>query len=369
MTSQYALLPTKEPIPSSPSSTSSTDPAHPSPSSTKHLSDSYSPPTRPSTPSTRHAILRALLTTLACCVAGFVVGGTGLVLLAPDVAGRAWSGLSCHGAESSDRVGGLWKRQAAEGGGAGAEYSTTTYEGGKGATSTFVKTTRPIVNPGGYTIGTLTGFVPVSTTTLPASPSTSSSSDSSSASSASMTNETTTSSIPAPTSTADSTSETSETVSEPAFTRSNPFVHPISTAPFASSISPVSVAPERRLFKRQSPSDSSLTATATGKEEFRTSIDARPGRETTVTLVKTTRPIVNAGGYTIGTLDGAWVDVAKQTDRPSASSPPPSFASSSASSSLSDSPPSSSTASATMAPDKRAHEELRRRNVVHLAAE
>lgn len=152
-----------------------------------------------------------------------------------------------------------------------------------------------LADVGGYTIGTMTGFVPVSTTTLPASPSASSSSNSSSASSAPSTNVPTPSSIPAPTSTAAAISETSRTADDPSFTRSNPFVHPISTAPFASA----SVVPERRLFKRQVPTNTTLeptqTATASsseGKEEFSTSIETRPGRETTVTLVKTTRPIV-----------------------------------------------------------------------------
>ncbi|KAI5476741.1 hypothetical protein MNV49_007331 [Pseudohyphozyma bogoriensis] len=45
----------------------------------------------------------------------------------------------------------------AAGGGTSAEFSTDT----EGITYQF--TTRPIVNPGGYTIGTLTGYVGVST--------------------------------------------------------------------------------------------------------------------------------------------------------------------------------------------------------------
>ncbi|BGP35044.1 hypothetical protein JCM10296v2_006874 [Rhodotorula toruloides] len=363
MTARYAPLPTKE-EPSSPSSTSS--PTDSAPTSSKLLGESYSPPSRQFSPSTRHAIVRALTTTLACWVVGFVVGGIGLAVLAPDVAGRALSGLRSCGGTEGEGSGRRWKRQAEGAAGGGAEYSTTTYEGGKGATSTFVKTTRPIVNPGGYTIGTLTGFVPVSTTTLPTSPSAPSSSDPPSASaSASSANATTvTSSVAAPTTTADST-EASPTLDEPSFTRSNPFVHPISTAPFAPSAS--STGPERKLFKRQSPSNTTLppaatvTATAAGKEESSTSMDTRKGRETTVTLVKTTRPIVNAGGYTIGTLDGAWVDVAKQTDRPSVSSPSSLPSSSPSATSEPDAP-----ADATDKPEKRAHEELRRRNVVHL---
>ncbi|KAK4702547.1 hypothetical protein P7C70_g3679, partial [Phenoliferia sp. Uapishka_3] len=46
-------------------------------------------------------------------------------------------------------------------------YSTSVYENGD--TSTFVYTTRPIVNPQGYTIGTLTGYVHDSSTPTPTS--------------------------------------------------------------------------------------------------------------------------------------------------------------------------------------------------------
>ncbi|BGP27340.1 pathogenesis-related protein 1-like protein [Rhodotorula toruloides] len=348
MSSTYAPLPTNEQL-SAPPPTSHTDPARPSSPSSKFRGDSYDPPARTGGNSTRHAIFRALVTTVVCWVVGFVVGGVAVVVFAPDVAGRALEGLSSCAGRAGRRQ--LWKRQG------GAGYSTTTYSGGQGATSTFVKTTRPIVNPGGYTIGTLTGFVPVSTTTLPSSPSASSSPPSTAA--ASSANETT-ASVTSPTLTTDTTTEPTQTPGEPSFTRSNPFVlHPeSSSAPSSDSIDSV-----RRLFKRQSPSSSILTSvlkpspnyptslptapSTGGKEEYSTSIDTRQGRETTVTLVKTTRPIVNAGGYTIGTLDGAWVDVAKQTDRP---------------------PPSSSPSSApSHAPEKQGHDELRKRNLVRLA--
>lgn len=120
--------------------------------------DKLSPPAQHTTPSTqtqtRRAVVRALLTTLACVAVGFSFGGLGLVALAPEPASgvsRALSRLGAVGAaggrgqQQQHRV---WKRQQA-GGTAGQEYSTTTYADGA-ATSTFVKTTRPIVNPGAF---------------------------------------------------------------------------------------------------------------------------------------------------------------------------------------------------------------------------
>lgn len=86
---------------------------------------------------------------------------------------------------------------------------------------------------------------------------------------------------------------------------------------------------------------------------------------------------VNPGGYVIGTLDGAWVDVARQTDRttlppsptsaisPSTSSAPAAVSSAAPASSIAEAP-AESTPSAAPA-HKRAHDELRRRNVVQLA--
>jgi len=88
---------------------------------------------------------------------------------------------------------------------------------------------------------------------------------------------------------------------------------------------------------------------------------------------------VNPGGYVIGTLDGAWVDVARQTDRttlppsptsavlPSSSSAPAAVSSAAPESSIAEAAAEPTPSAAPAPAHKRAHDELRRRNVVQLA--
>ncbi|GAA5988065.1 hypothetical protein JCM5350_003923 [Sporobolomyces pararoseus] len=270
------------------------------------------------------------------------------------------------------------------------QFSTSTLR--DGSTQTFVYTTRPIVNPGGYTIGTLTGYVPVSTQAQDAGPTTttaeptetpqSSSSTLSSSSSSSTRSASTiphsasstsflpsrtpspntstpsdswsrisTTSVPFPTSTSiverDST-PTGESQefdfdevdyhllhrrgldfeSEPSSLSQPEFASPIEEEFTPSSLSTVTSIPS-----------STSTTTMTGVEEFSTSTD-RKGQ--VYTLVKTTRPILNPGGYTIGTLNGGWIDVEKIKPTSTATLTPPSSKRSSG------------------------HEELRKREVTNL---
>ncbi|GAA5915218.1 hypothetical protein JCM6882_003374 [Rhodosporidiobolus microsporus] len=291
-----------------------------------------------------------------------------------------------------------WKRaDSAEGeeGGGVEEFSTSTFKDGR--TSTFVKSTRPIVNPGGFTIGTLTGYVPtlVNSTSAPAS-TTASSSSAAGASSVSATASAEdsfvreTSSVPtkwyaAPTATSSGEDRDDETVF---VTETTTITAPASTATVTTTeTETITAAPSsaaRKLAKREGEDGggewdfgdvdahllhrrgeaferAAVESEGEGegeaqeekeqegpKEEYSTSVN-RKG-DATYTLVKTTRPIVNAGGYTIGTLDGAWVDVAKQTDRTSSSS-----------STISPSATAAATPAPTEEKEKRAHEELRKR--------
>lgn len=214
---------------------------------------------------------------------------------------------------------------------------TTTGEQGEPTTQSFIYTTRPIVNPGGYTIGTLTGYVQITAT--PTNNATSSSSH---------LNE------PTPTPTASSTETAAQEPTSTDYSRV-PWVsrdheddEDASTAPTA----PARLAKRAEVIDDESAPEPTVTEatsaiattpSATDGAEYSTSTD-RAG--SVYTLVKTTRPIVNPGGFTIGTLDGAWVDVAKQTQaanrkKRAASSP-------------------------IAVPNS--HDELRRRNVVDLAA-
>ncbi|KWU41675.1 hypothetical protein RHOSPDRAFT_27474 [Rhodotorula sp. JG-1b] len=222
---------------------------------------------------------------------------------------------------------------------------TTTGEQGEPTTQSFVYTTRPIVNPGGYTIGTLTGYVQITAT--PTNNATSSFS--------SLLTE------PTPTSTPTSISTETAAQEEPANTDYSrvPWVsrdHETDedTAPSVptagtrlakrAEIIDDESAPEPTVTEAPSPIATTPSASATDGAEFSTSTD-RAG--SVYTLVKTTRPIVNPGGFTIGTLDGAWVDVAKQTQAANRKK---------------------RAASSPIAVPNNSHDELRRRNVVDFAA-
>ncbi|GAA5962293.1 hypothetical protein JCM8115_004284 [Rhodotorula mucilaginosa] len=223
---------------------------------------------------------------------------------------------------------------------------TTTGQQGEPTTQSFVYTTRPIVNPGGYTIGTLTGYVQITAT-----PTNNATSSSSSSSSSLLTEPT-----PSPTSTSTETAAQDEPTSTdysrvPWVSRDHETDEDASTAP----TTPTRLAKRAEVIEDESapqptvteaPSPIATTPSATDGAEYSTSTD-RAG--SVYTLVKTTRPIVNPGGFTIGTLDGAWVDVAKQTQaanrkKRAASSP------------------------IGGPPNNNPHDELRRRNVVDLAA-
>ncbi|KPV71986.1 uncharacterized protein RHOBADRAFT_56128, partial [Rhodotorula graminis WP1] len=327
--------------------------------------------------------------------------------------GRAVGCSGGHAARAHELHGGeerhQWARrdEAATG---KEEFSTTTY---LGDVTTYVKTTRPIVNPGGYTFGTLTGYVPVPTTTASSTAAAVNSTSSSPSSleppapsSASFSRSVT--SLPAaPTSSSPPSSAPASASSAPD-TR-EPWASRDADADAAESSPAATPSAARRLVKRAAAPEPAWDfagvdahllhrrgedfeaaegeaassqvqiqeqeeATVTGKEEFSTSTNRQGG---VVTLVKTTRPIVNPGGYVIGTLDGAWVDVARQTDRttlpPSPTSTLAAVTSSSSRTSVLDAAPASSvdapTTTAAPAPPahKRAHDELRRRNVVQLA--
>ncbi|GAA5933870.1 hypothetical protein JCM3775_000310 [Rhodotorula graminis] len=363
----------------------------------------------------RAAIATSVVALVALGVVGFALcGGTeGVAALGRAVGcsgGRAARAQELHGGEERHQ----WARrqEAATG---KEEFSTTTY---LGDVTTYVKTTRPIVNPGGYTFGTLTGYVPVPTTTASSTAaavnSTSSSSSSlepAAPSSASFSRSVT--SLPAaPTSSSPPSSAPASASSAPD-TR-EPWASRDADADAAESSPAATPSAARRLVKRaaapepawdfagvdahllhrrgedfeaaegeaastqvEEQAQEQEEATVTGKEEFSTSTNRQGG---VVTLVKTTRPIVNPGGYVIGTLDGAWVDVARQTDRttlpPSPTSTLAAVTSSSSRTSVLDAAPASSvdapTTTAAPAPPappahKRAHDELRRRNVVQLA--
>ena len=231
---------------------------------------------------------------------------------------------------------------------------------------------------GGYTIGTLTGYVQITAT--PTNNATSSFS--------SLLTE------PTPTSTPTSISTETAAQEEPANTDYSrvPWVsrdHETDedTAPSVptagtrlakrAEIIDDESAPEPTVTEAPSPIATTPSASATDGAEFSTSTD-RAG--SVYTLVKTTRPIVrftplppfspktgfslarrllekltstrarlqvNPGGFTIGTLDGAWVDVAKQTQAANRKK---------------------RAASSPIAVPNNSHDELRRRNVVDFAA-
>ncbi|GAA5930970.1 uncharacterized protein JCM15063_002509 [Sporobolomyces koalae] len=240
-----------------------------------------------------------------------------------------------------------WDKRSLADGRDGAQdddrYSTSTLR--DGSTQTFVFTTRPIVNPGGYTIGTLTGYVPVSSTTGDAGRTTSATSEAkptiTTHSSSSRASTRSTSTIPESSSTSTShrhSSKSSSSATSTADHNETSWSRVSTTSIPSTSATPTSTASHalqeeemdfsqvdyhllhrRGLDFEQGEDDASSTpvssitsvptATMTSSvEEFSTSTD-RHG--SLYTLVKTTRPIVNPGGYTIGTLDGGWIDVDK----------------------------------------------------------
>ncbi|GAA6008521.1 hypothetical protein JCM11491_004507 [Sporobolomyces phaffii] len=314
-----------------------------------------------------NAPVRAYATALACTVMLVVtVGLFGLCLSSHAITGRSLADLvQPAGSDTFDGdaeyfafgeklVPGNWKWWSKRAASEDDRYSTSTLR--DGSTQTFVYTTRPIVNPGGYTIGTLTGYVPVSSTSQDAGPTTTAESTATPVSDSTSSSHYSTqspSTVPAPSSSHKETSSLPSRTGSPSHSDSwsrvstTSLPRPTSTvqasAPalaseefdfsevdyhllhrrgldFEESDSPSSgpepepeAAPSSTITSVPIPKTSATGGT--GVEELSTSTD-RQG--SVYTLVKTTRPIVNPGGYTIGTLDGGWVDVAKIKPTPTA---------------------------------------------------
>ncbi|GAA5903043.1 uncharacterized protein JCM6883_002674 [Sporobolomyces salmoneus] len=304
---------------------------HPSPKSTSPL----------------RILLKTLLYTVLlvftcsiCLLSGAFIGDGLAELVKPQQAGHRGVKTVTEYVTVTEKGSWKWWNKRTEVAGEGDGYSTSTLR--DGSTQTFVFTTRPIVNPGGYTIGTLTGYVPVSSTTSDAGPTTtipSAEPTSSTRSASTIPNASATSSnlqpssLPSATSTSDSWSRVSTTsLPQPTPTPSPSSEEEVVEAPSTTSEAfdfsevdyhllhrrgldfedPATQA-EAQKEEPESPS-STITSlpipTTTGSgsggaEEFSTSTDRQGSVHT---LVKTTRAIVNPGGYTIGTLDGGWVD-------------------------------------------------------------
>ncbi|ORY76551.1 hypothetical protein BCR35DRAFT_353352 [Leucosporidium creatinivorum] len=195
---------------------------------------------------------------------GYTIGTmTGYVVEKPTAMSESASTASAPASSTSAS----WSEVQAAAETASPTYSTST---GSAATSTYVYTTRPIVNPGGYTIGTLTGYVPIPTTATSSS-------------------------------TRDGLSTTTIPSSSPSAT---PTAAPLAERDFAEV--------DMHLLHRRGVNfeEAAEEEVATGKTEYSYSTK-KDGA--TVTYVKTTRPIVNPGGYTIGTLDGAYVKAPQST--------------------------------------------------------
>ncbi|GAA5866091.1 hypothetical protein JCM3774_000023 [Rhodotorula dairenensis] len=233
---------------------------------------------------------------------------------------------------------------------------TTTDSQGEPSTQSFVYTTRPIVNPGGYTIGTLTGYVQLTATPTNAT-STGPTSMATPTVSASEVETTTTTNSPIATPWAfrdasEDADGVATTTTAARLVRRAGVVEEDDEAPPPPSSTTTNDAVADAPTVTEAPSTIVASAAAAADEaEYSTSTD-RAG--SVYTLVKTTRPIVNPGGYTIGTLDGAWVDVAKQTSRPAASS--------------ATNRKKRAASPAAPVPQMQQHDELRRRNIVDLAA-
>ncbi|GAA5838182.1 hypothetical protein JCM3766R1_001852 [Sporobolomyces carnicolor] len=313
-----------------------------------------SPLTRPHEPTTMRTVAKAVIGTMLIIVAFAACVGSGAWIARglDEMISSRCGGARVETVTESVTVMGEWKwwnkRSASDGG--EDQFSTSTLR--DGSTQTFVFTTRPIVNPGGYTIGTLTGYVPVSSTVSDAGPTstvessrtTTSTSPSRSASTIPPASYHSVSTTSQPTSRSSSSSEAWSRVSTtslpPASTHASEASSPASLAKRSQSGEEFDFSEvdfhllHRRGLDFESETDrqdepveqeapsstiTSIPAIPTtkdaGKEEFSTSTD-RQG--SVYTLVKTTRPIVNPGGYTIGTLDGGWVDVNKIKPTPTA---------------------------------------------------
>ncbi|GAA6022454.1 hypothetical protein JCM10207_004397 [Rhodosporidiobolus poonsookiae] len=389
LSTPYAPLPQSDKSPLSPPSTAPLSSLNEKPSLSR--ADSSAALDRPSDASSparagHNAAVKAALLTTGVLALGATAGAA--LFCPPDAAQRAWDGVQgslaafkpCGGRAAGqgeaaqpdgEQVGRFWRRAQLERREGGVtELSTSTDRAGN--VQTLVKTTRPIINPGGYTIGTLSGvYVPVSTTSATAS------------SDEDETFVRSSSTIPTPTTGAAEktvyvtltdettltlqTATTTLTETETEYATTTITAAPSARAKRVKRVLDLGLeergwdfgAVDAHLLHRRGEDfeaaeaqaeavaeagEGDVEEAATGKEEFSTSTDRKGS---VYTLVKTTRPIINAGGYTIGTLSGAYVDVAKQTDRTITSLP----------------------AEPTAAPSKRAvdeqahrHEELRRRD-------
>ncbi|KAL8291253.1 hypothetical protein RQP46_002231 [Phenoliferia psychrophenolica] len=147
------------------------------------------------------------------------------------------------------------------------QYSTSVYPNGD--TSSFEYTTRPIVNPGGYTIGTLTGYQHISASPRPSSSPTS---------------------PPTPTS---------------------------PSSPYETEIEDLHIRHKRGFnFEDDAGEEEEApvpTPTRIGETDYSY---AREKNGDTSVYVKTTRAIVNPIGVSIGMLDGAYVRVGKYEPTP-----------------------------------------------------
>ncbi|KDE02244.1 hypothetical protein MVLG_07186 [Microbotryum lychnidis-dioicae p1A1 Lamole] len=209
-----------------------------------------------------------------------------------------------------------------------SEYSFSTKNG---TVATYIYTTKPIVNPGGYTIGTLTGYVtytgkPFSTTTSAAPAATSSSAPTSISTLTST--KTSDSTHDESTSSTERHSHPSNTAS-PTHTKHHSAPTPTNPPTIPDSLLQLLVNGPKRL-KRSLEQDAQeqlleKETSSVPPNTVTTAVSNQDGREYsysvrkdggTATFVKTTRPIVNPAGYTIGTLDGVFVELKTPRSRP-----------------------------------------------------
>ncbi|KAI5477466.1 hypothetical protein MNV49_006378 [Pseudohyphozyma bogoriensis] len=231
------------------------------------------------------------------------------------------------------------------------KYSTSTYEDGD--VSTFVYTTRPIVNPGGYTIGTLTGYVVESDATSTST--TSKPSSSPIVNPGGYTIGTLTGYVPLSTAESSSSSTTSPTTTtssssnekrlRPAFydprsdsdDRQRKFKRSLFDALFddveeldldlgEAEMEFVATPAEE---STEGGEEATATVTETKTEKPTSAPESEPEYSFSVkkdgateTYVKTTRPILNPQGRTIGTLDGVYVKVTPTEAVATATAPP-----------------------------------------------
>ncbi|KAK4046964.1 hypothetical protein OIO90_006382 [Microbotryomycetes sp. JL221] len=161
-------------------------------------------------------------------------------------------------------------------------YSTTTLSDDQGdatSTATFVYTTRPIINPAGATIGTLTGYVPLTT----------------------------------------AISTESKATSEASIATSKPTTEPSSSLSMTESQLDFGLEIDLHLlhkrglnfesaYEQQQQQQNQQSITIESIQHSKTEFSFATNQQgQTLTFVKTTRPIVGPQGVTIGTLDGAFV--------------------------------------------------------------